>query len=465
MRIIIDLQPCQDDSRFRGLGRYSKALAKEIARQSVSRGHEIWLLLNDNFPATIDPIKAEFDGLVAVERIVAFPGMGRVAEFVASNAWRLRAAEQLRELFVAGLQPDVVYVSSLFEGTVDDAAVTIGINGQKIPTAVTLYDLIPLALQEIYLQEGYVSEYYHRKLESLRRADLLLAISGSSKNEAVDLLGIAPRNIVNISASIDEGFSPRALTDEQASALVKKYGIDRPFVLYVPGGFDPRKNFGALIDAFSRLPEKIRRAHQLVIGSSIRPNERVALDGQIASFGLTGDEVVVTGYIPDDDLPAMYSICQLHVFPSLHEGFGLPALEALACGAPSIGSNTTSLPEVIGWPEALFDPTSPDEIAEKMLLALSNQDFRAELRAHGIAHAQTFSWEHSATTALDALEKHFRPLGMRSDVITSASDLEQRVLAELSKAPPQVKPSEDDLVLLSGSARRAAQILSAITLA
>ncbi|MCX5543190.1 glycosyltransferase family 1 protein [Paraburkholderia sp. CNPSo 3076] len=462
MRIVIDLQPCQDDSRFRGLGRYSKSLAKEIARQSIPRGHEVWLLLNDNFPGTIDPIKQDFDGLIPAAQIVTFPGMGNVAEFVSGNEWRLRAAEHLRELFLAHMQPDVVHVSSLFEGTVDDAAVTIGANGKKIPTSVTLYDLIPLALKDIYLTEQYIKDYYVRKLASLRRADLLLAISESSRREAIELLGIEADQIVNISTSIDDGFWPRPQSAAEAKALLDRYGISRPFIFYVPGGFDPRKNFGTLIDAFSRLPDDMRSAHQLVIGSSIRPHEKGALKAEISSFSLRDDEVIVTGYIPDDDLVCMYSICELHVFPSLHEGFGLPVLEALACGAPSIASNSTSLPEVIGRTDALFDPTSAVDIAEKIERALSDADFRASLRAHGIAHAKKFSWQRSAETALDAFDSHFRPLERVGPVATSASELERQVLRELEKDTALQPATDKDLALLSDSTIKAAQTLDGI---
>jgi hypothetical protein len=115
--------------------------------------------------------------------------------------------------------------------------------------------------------------------------------------------------------------------------------------------------------------------------------------------------VVITGFVPEDDLVTLYNLCHLFVFPSLHEGFGLPALEAMACGAPVIGSNTSSIPEVIGWKDALFDPTRPSAIAEAIAGALANEGFRQELRNHGLRQARLFSWDESARRALAAFEQ------------------------------------------------------------
>ena len=108
----------------------------------------------------------------------------------------------------------------------------------------------------------------------------------------------------------------------------------------------------------------------------------------------------MTGYVPDQDLIALYNLATLFVFPSKHEGFGLPALEAMACGAPVIGSNTTSVPEVIGWEEALFDPYSAKSIAQKMGFALQDETWRTQLREHGLQQARKFSWDVSAQRQL-----------------------------------------------------------------
>jgi glycosyltransferase involved in cell wall biosynthesis len=403
MRIVIDLQATQNDSSFRGVGRYCKSLAKEMASQAMQRGHEVLLLLSDRFPETIPGLVRDFAGICDASQFRTFRvAAGAVQGTVAENEDRLRAAEIAREDFIASLEPDFVHVSSLFEGSVDDAVVSVGRGSKRIRTAVTLYDIIPYVLSDIYITSDQFQRYYDSKIRSLREADLLLAISEHSKEDAIEHLGIDASRIVNISAGIDGEFRPLGVDDHDA--LLARYGIriSTPFVLYVPGGFDPRKNFQNLFDAFSRLP---RGEHQLVIASNVRQHEREALFELAGRFGLSNTDLILTGYVPERDLISLYNLCRIHVFPSLYEGFGLPALEAMACGAPSIGSNTSSLPEVMGRVDALFDPRSAESIAVKMQQALTDEAFRLSLHQHAIAHARTFVWAKSAERALDAIER------------------------------------------------------------
>ena len=152
------------------------------------------------------------------------------------------------------------------------------------------------------------------------------------------------------------------------------------------------------------LRSEVRSAHQLVIVCKVQAEERRRLLKLASGLGLGPDELVFTGYVSDEDLVMLYNLCKLFVFPSLHEGFGLPALEAMRCGAPVIGSNRTSIPEVIGLEEALFDPLSIASIKEKLFQALTDGDFRQRLRQHGRAQAGKFSWQVSARMALSALE-------------------------------------------------------------
>lgn len=405
MRIVIDLQATQNDSSYRGVGRYCKSLAIEMTTQAMQRGYEVLLLVSDRFPDAIPRLIHDFAGVADETQFRTFHvAEGAVQGTVAENEGRLRAAEAAREDFIASLEPDFVHVSSLFEGSVDDAVVSIGRGSKRIPTAVTLYDIIPYVLSDIYITSDQFRRYYESKILSLREADLLLSISEHSKSDAIEHLGIDESRIVNISAGIDAVFRPTQI--ENPEALLARYGIDTntPFVLYVPGGFDPRKNFSNLFDAFSRLP---RGEHQLVIASNVRQHERDALYSLARKSGMQDSDLILTGYVPEGDLIALYNLCRIHVFPSLYEGFGLPALEAMACGAPSIGSNSSSLPEVIGRRDALFDPHSAESISEKMRQALIDNEFRESLHQHAISHARTFSWRKSAEHALDAIELRF----------------------------------------------------------
>ena len=165
---------------------------------------------------------------------------------------------------------------------------------------------------------------------------------------------------------------PREISKSDEEALRARFGLSRRYVMYT-GGIDFRKNIDGLIEAYAKLSAELRAKFQLAIVCSVHPEERAKISRQAAKCGLRDDELVLTGFVPDDDLVNLYNLCHAFVFPSLYEGFGLPALEAMACGAAVIGSNKSSIPEVIGRQDALFDPSRPADITEaleRLLLAL-----------------------------------------------------------------------------------------------
>lgn len=400
VRIVLDLQACQTpSSRTRGIGRYSMALAQAIARQSGP--HELWLTLNGNFADAIGEIRRAFETLIPPERIAVYQVPGRVADFDPANGWRRGAAEVIRRHFLAALEPDIVHLSSLFEGLTDDEVTSTG--GSDFLTSVTLYDLIPLVFEKHYLQHEQTRAWYLRKVQHLKQADLLLAISDYSRREAIERLSLSEMRVVNVSTAVDARFAPRAVTPAREYELRRQHGLDRSFVMYT-GGFDFRKNIESLIEAYAQLPGRLRARHQLAVVCSVKENERQQLLRHAAKAGLGDDELIMTGFVPDDDLIALYNLCFLFVFPSHYEGFGLPALEAMACGAAVIGSNTSSIPEVIGRKDALFDPKHPAAIAEVMARVLGDEDLRRSLRNHGLKQASCFSWEQSARQAISAFE-------------------------------------------------------------
>lgn len=402
MRIVIDLQGAQTASRFRGIGRYTTALARGILRNAGE--HEVWLVLNGALEESVTAIRADFDGLLPQERIRVFETPGRIAEMDTRLAPRCRAAEMIREQFIALLEPDVVLVTSLFEGYIDDAVGSVGTFIDGARTAVILYDLIPLLNPDAYLGSPSQQACYARKLDSLRRAGRLLAISDYAREEAIGALGLAPDHVVAISTAVDESFAPAVPGPETLAALRARFGIADRFVMCAPGGYDPRKNLMGLITAWGLLPASVRSGHQLLIASRLLEHDRQQIEGHARASGLAPGELILTGYVSDDTLIALYGAASLFVFPSLHEGFGLPALEAMACGAPTIGSNSTSIPEVIGLEEAMFDPRQPQAIAAKMAEVLEDPAFLARLRTHGPSQAARFSWDNTAQRALRALE-------------------------------------------------------------
>lgn len=434
MRIVIDLQGAQTDSRFRGIGRYSLSLALAMARNAGE--HEIWLVLNGGLPESIPDIRRAFEGLIPKERIRVFDIPSPVAEHDKGNAWRARAAEKIREYFIGELRPDAVLVTSLFEGYVDDGVASVGSFTSGSHTAVILYDLIPLLNPDKYLPSAQQRDYYYRKVSSLRNAGLLLAISDYSRQEALETLGLQAERVVSISTAVDDRFKPDRRSEQEIAELRRRFGITRKMVMYAPGGFDARKNIDGLLAAYALLPAELRKEHQLVIASKLGETERFHLEQLRKQSGLSPDELVLTGYVQDDDLGALYSTATLFVFPSKHEGFGLPALEAMACGAPVIGSNRTSIPEVIGRDDALFDPFSPQSISDKMAEVLCSDSTRNALREHGLTHARKFSWDTSAIRALRALEVHAASGRDGSNAVVERCRKRPR-LAFVSPLPPE----------------------------
>ena len=400
MRIVIDLQGCQSGSKRGGIGRYSMALATAMAAQP--RDHQIWIALSALMPDSIAGVRRAFEGLIPYQRIQIFDCPAYIDTRTADPA-RVRAAELVREDFMMSLAPDIVHITSLFEGFGEEVVTSVGQHFSGDQTAVTLYDLIPLVSSARYLPDFKSRDYYERKIENIKKAGLLLAISEFTRQEGIDLLGCDPEDVVNISSAADERFKPAVVDPARAARLLSRYGIRRKFLMYT-ASFDPRKNQAGLISAFALLPRELRQQYQLaIVGNG--SDDAVSKARLLAEkSGLGADEVVFPGHIVDVDLVALYNLCHLFILPSLAEGFGLPALEAMACGTATIGSNVTSLPEVISWSEAMFDPTDPAKIAEKIYQALTDDGFLIELRRRGLAQSKKFSWARCADRAFDAFE-------------------------------------------------------------
>lgn len=403
MRIAIDLQPCQSlDSGRRGIGRYSLSLAKAMLRNT--HGHDLMVMLNAAMPDGAERLRSELTGLVESDQIFTWQGLESIAAVHPDNFARNRASAMLREDAVAQMGVDLVHTVSLFEGWGDDVSVAVEPGIAETPTALTLYDLIPLVQSETYLADRRYREWYEDKIVHLRRAHLLLCISEHTMREAAEWLEIDSQKLVNISAAADPIFRRLDESEISRNELMRRYGIKRAPVVYA-GGFDSRKNLPMLVKAYARLTPAVRAKHQLVLLGAAPEPLRDSLIETGRRAGLSANEVIFPGYVPDIDLVRLFNACELYVFPSLHEGFGLPALEAMACGAIVIGSNATSLPEVIGLSDALFDPRDLDSMANKIEQALTDQGFRRVLKEHGLVQPNKFTWSESARRALDALEK------------------------------------------------------------
>jgi glycosyltransferase involved in cell wall biosynthesis len=258
-------------------------------------------------------------------------------------------------------------------------------------TLLTVHDLSFLYCPEAFVPA--LRRYLERVVpRSIARADRVLADSAHTRSDIVSLLGISPDKVEVLYSGVDARFRPEGEARER-EWLQARYGIgDQPYVLSV-GTLQPRKNYIRLIRAFANLKPET----SLVIAGG-----RGWLYEDIFSEAERhGDRVRILGFVDEADLPALYRSAALFAFPSLYEGFGLPVLEAMACGVPVVCSNASSLPEVAGEAGLLVDPLDTDGLAEAMRRVLEDSGLRREMIARGVAQAARFTWERAARQLVD----------------------------------------------------------------
>ncbi len=230
------------------------------------------------------------------------------------------------------------------------------------------------------------------------RAAAIVTDSEYSRRAIVGRLGVSAAKVTVIPVALGAEFKPARLTE----AVRVRYGITPPYILSV-GNFRPHKNLSRLLRAYAKLPAELQLTHQLVLAGGDR-ERRPALVGLARALGVA-DRVIFPGQIEDQDLPALYSACALFVLPSLEEGFGLPALEAMACGAPVVASNRAALPEVVGEAALLVDPGDETAITAAMVRVLSEAEVGGVLRRDGLARAGEFSLDRTAGRVLVLLRE------------------------------------------------------------
>jgi glycosyltransferase involved in cell wall biosynthesis len=264
---------------------------------------------------------------------------------------------------------------------------------------ITIHDLTPLLLKNTY-RTFYV--LWHKMLypKTVRNVDRIITCSACSFRDIVKYLHVPPEKITIISNGVDERFKP--LNEEQKIEVKKKYGINAPYILSV--GIDPRKNILNLLKAYYLLKKKGIGYKLVIVGAYAKVARNMHLFQVVERLNLQKD-VIITGYVPDNDLPKLYGAANLFVYPSLYEGFGIPPLEAMACGVPVIASNTSSLPEVIGDAGIMVNPYNVEELAKKMYEVLNDQVLREFLIKKGLIRSKMFSWENCAKETLRVYEE------------------------------------------------------------
>jgi glycosyltransferase involved in cell wall biosynthesis len=259
----------------------------------------------------------------------------------------------------------------------------------------TVHDIIPISCPG---SSSRLDEWVYRYWLPLKlpQVDAVITDSEFSRADIVKHLRVQPERVRVIYCGVREHFRPVPKDEADAHLLIRRQ-IDYPYVLYV-GNLTKRKNVELALRGFANVAERYPDLRFVLVGPSVFRRTRV---GEIAmSLGIA-DRVVLTGSVVDDDLPMLYSRARAFLFPSFYEGFGLPVLEAMACGAPVIASNVASLPEVVGDAGLLIDPHSADEMTAALDRVLSNEALRADLREKGFRRAAMFTWARTAQQTLD----------------------------------------------------------------
>ncbi|MFQ5945194.1 MAG: glycosyltransferase family 4 protein [Anaerolineae bacterium] len=373
MRVLVDGLPLLGEA---AIAIYLRELLLNLV--AANTGHEYALLFRGFRAATrrkalrllAEPTFAQFQAKIT-----------RVPDRLLEWCWTLRSLHlPLTEILFG--RPD------LFLSTIYLTPVLRGVT-----VVMIAYDLIPLRFAQFYGQDQpLLAMRLHRGLE---RADAILAISESTKRDFVELLGADPTRIHVVYPAADARFGP--VGDIAARNIVlARYRLRQPYLLYV-GSLAPHKNVGTLVRVFRRLKQVRGIPHQLVLcGRAAWGQEVVEAARDLIGVG----ECVVVDFIPAPDVPHLYHGAEAFVYPSLYEGFGLPPLEAMACGVPVVVSDAGSLPEVVGDAGLQVPPTDELAIEDAIYQVLTDAGLRQELRARGFRQATRFSWPETARQTL-----------------------------------------------------------------
>ena len=271
----------------------------------------------------------------------------------------------------------------------------------SVPTVVTIHDIIPLVLRE-YRGGPLVRAYTALVATAARSAALVLTDSQASRRDILAHLDLPPERVWVVYLAADRRFRPDPEPND--AAVRARYGLPERYVLYL-GGFDIRKNVATALATYRWAGPVVGEECPLVVAGRLPERDTpFAPDPrrQARSLGLRPEWVRFIGWVAEEDKPALYRGAVAFLFPSRYEGFGLPPLEAMACGTPVVGSDAASLPEVVGDAGVLVDPDDAEGMAGALIQLVEDSAFHAELRRRALAQAARFSWERTARDTLRA---------------------------------------------------------------
>lgn len=430
MRVWVDGQCLQTLSRRRGIGRYVLEWLRELSL--ADNGVDVHVSLNAAMASEAIFARRLLGGIVDADRIHCWHGANQSGEGRAGMTSGRLFSQAALNYHVACIAPDIAVSASPFEGMADCAVPYVPVNGPTpFRNVAIFYDAIPHRMSETYLASPPVKAVYDRRLMGLRSFDGLLAISEYAEREARSF--VPQIAVQNIMAAVHRDFESYVKADH--SGIKIEFDRKKPSVLYV-GGFDARKNVGRLIEAFGLMPANMIGRVQFIVIGDMDAEVRGNLRNQWQACGLPENNLFLLGYRSDLELAAYYCVVDLLVQPSLLEGFGLTALEAMTCGTPVIASNTGALPEVVGDPSRLFDPESPQDICRAMMGDLTaNAASRAKQSKAAKERSKLFSWTNSAERSVAMFQSLLAPAKDETHSSADARKSAIRTAEELKIAP------------------------------
>lgn len=389
--VVVDATALDTGHSARGIGRYVRGLVEGLSSEAIGA----------DFDAKMVTLRLKTPSTPGVE---GMPGAPRSPK-ESLPQWYLKrpsAQHRVRWIMNEALLAGELRAQNcaLFHAT-EPWAVPVS---PRFATVLTCHDLIPLLFADQYLNFAhyYWRAYYAWMRHTKRWASVerIIAISQATRTSLVEQLGVDPRRIDIVYNGIDHGFFKPVLNPVRLATVRERYDLTRPFIFYL-GGYDYRKNIKALVEAMAF----VRGAADvdLVLAGGMDAKTTRQLEAIAARQPAT--RLRRLGYIDDADIPALYSMAALFCYPSLAEGFGLQALEAMACGCPVVSSDRTSLPEVIGDAGLLADPDSPEALGLQISRVLEDPALAQRLRADGLARAAEFSWARCARETLDVYRR------------------------------------------------------------
>lgn len=322
--------------------------------------------------------------------------MGRNRELATDSHFRWIFAELLQN-FLEKNKIDIFLITSPFEDNCFSYETTWFGN---VKTVAIVYDIIPYLFREDYLGNEMVYKAYMDKLNKLKSMDKILAISTSVKNDLVNYLRFDQKKIEVIWGAPDKRFKKMEVPGECIKKLREKFKIKRKFIMCT-GGSDSRKNLLSLIHAYAILPRELIEEYQLAIVCKLSEEKEKYYHNIALDYGVV-DDVVLTNFVTDEEMVNLYSLASLVAFPSKYEGFGLPVVEAFACGVPVVTSNNSSLVEIAGDAATLVNPFDVKDISDGIARALKKQS-NLEAIEKGYAQLKVYNWENVAERAIEAM--------------------------------------------------------------